>query len=255
MRNPLLAWVGVLLLLPAGAGATAIGIPISHGGGPYLVGFEVESMADHVGDEDLRSVRYVGRFSARVGRPLTLYLRLGGSEIDVDSEVDFGSDAPSVPATFEGRPKLAVGAGGTYTATLPWRSLGFFADATFLHSLSIGRTEVTTDVESTVWSEEYQNRYRWFEYQAAAGLRFELPVCALYAGLVGRGVDGKIWRETYKTNELVSSSTEDFSRAFGLYGLAGFDIPLDGRLVFSVTGSASGGDAYTWTVALAEFSR
>ena len=92
------------------------------------------------------------------------------------------------------------------------------------------------------------------EYQAAGGVRYELPFGSAYLGILGRTVDGKVWRETYQTGELVSESEEEFGKGLDLFGLAGFHVRLPGRLMVTVGGHARDGDHYTWTVGIAEFS-
>ena len=248
-RRLLASLAGLFLLVPAGAGATSVGLPIVYHGGPYFVGFEVESMEDVVGDENLASTRYLGRISMRVSEPLVLSLRLGGSAIDVESRIH------DAPVTFEGKPKLAAGFGAGYHTPLLWGRIGLFGDAGLLYSLSTGRTSFTTTVQSSTFHEEYENRYRWIEYQAGGGARCALPFGEAHAGLLLRAVDGKVWRETYQTGALISSSEGDFSRSADLFLIGGIDIPLPGRLVLSFGGGAAGGDQYSWTVAIGEVSR
>jgi hypothetical protein len=249
MKRLLLASLGaVLLLAPSGARATSITVPIAYGPGPYLVGFEVESVEEKIDPETFRSVRYLGRISMRVLDPLVVSLRVGGSEIDVESEVH------GKATTFEGRPKLALGLGAGYYRPLATEHLGFFADAGILYTLSAGGTSFTTTIQSNTFHEEYQNRYRWVEYQAGAGIRTELPFGGAYAGVLLRTVDGMVWRDTYQAGALASSSEDDFSRAPALHGLAGIDIRLPGRFFVSLGGSAQSSDDFTFTVSVAELS-
>lgn len=249
MKNRLLASLGAaLLLVPVVAGATSIGNPITWQGGPYLVGFEVETMKEDVDGQDLSSVRYLGRFAYRVQEPWTLTLRAGGSSIDVDSEIH------GVPSGFEGRAKFAGGLGIGTSGDLASYDLGWFADLSGLYTLSSGGTDFTTTVQSSTFHERYEDRYRWAEFQGAGGVRRELPFGAAYVGLLGRTVDGKIWRETYQTGELVQSSQEDFGKGLDFFGLLGFHIRLPGRLLLTVGGQAQDRDHYAWSVGIAEFS-
>lgn len=249
MKQRLVASLGAfLLLLPGGAAATSIVVPVAQEGGGTLVGFEIESMEDRLGDEDMRSIRYLGRITVPVRGPLVLSFRFGGSEIDVDSEIH------GTPITFEGRPKLSLGLGAAVHAPLPVERMSWFADAGILYSLSNGRTGFTTTVQSSTFHEEYENRYRWLEYQAGGGLHWEMPAGGAWLGLLGRTVDGKVWRETYQTGSLVSSGSDDFSKAFELFAVGGFDFRLSGRMVLSVGGYARDGDRFSWTVSVGEFS-
>jgi hypothetical protein len=249
MKGRLLAFLGIVLLIaPAGTSATSIGIPRT-GDGPYLVGFEVESMEDRIGEEDVSSVRYLGRISWRVTPPLSLSLRVGGSEIDVQSSVH------GEQVAFEGRPKLALGLGTTFFLPLGMEGIAFFAEGGALHTLSKGSTVFETTIQSSTFRETYENRYRWTEIQAGGGLRFELPWAATYLGLVGRAVDGEVVRETYQAGALAVSETEDFSRGIDVFGLAGLEIPLPGRFVLALVGMARDEDHFTWTLSIAEGSR
>jgi hypothetical protein len=250
MKRRLLASLGSLLLLvPAGAGATSIGVPIAPSRGPVLVGFEVESVEEKIDPETFRSVRYLGRISMRAHGPFTASLRIGGSEIDVESEVH------GKPTTFEGKPKLALGVGAGYFRPLEKLGLGFFADAGALYTLSAGRTSFTTTIQSNTFHEEYENRYRWIEYQAGAGVRRGLSFGGAHVGLLARAVDGEVWRETYQAGELVSAGSSDFSRELSIFALAGIDLYLPGRFVLSLGGSGQGSDDFTFTVSIAEYSR
>lgn len=250
MKNRVLASLSAMLLLaPAAALGTSIGAPIAWEGGPYLVGFEVETMRDEVDGEILNSNRYLGRLSYKVRGPWVLSLRAGGSEIEVDSEIH------GLPSTFDGRAKFSGGIGLGSHGDLPRRGFQWFGDLSGLYTYSGGGTLFSTTVQSSVFHEEYKNRYRWVEYQAAGGVRCELPFGSAYLGLLGRTVDGKIWRETYQTGELATESEEAFGKGLDLFGLAGFHVRLPGRLLFTVGGHAYDGDHYAWTVGIAEYSR
>ncbi|RPJ45527.1 MAG: hypothetical protein EHM19_05300 [Candidatus Latescibacterota bacterium] len=250
MKRLLLASLGaVLLLVPSGASATSIAVPVAPSGGRYLVGFDIESVEEKIDPETFRSTRYLGRISLFEWDPLAVTFRIGGSEIDVDSDVH------GRPTTFEGRPKLALGAGAGYHLPLRMEGLGFFADAELLYTLSAGRTSFTTTIQSNTFHEEYENRYRWVEYQAGAGIRKALPFGGAHAGLLARAVDGKVWRETYQGEALVSSGSSDFSRELTFFLLGGIDFEFPGGFVLSVGGSARGSDDYTVALSIAEFSR
>jgi hypothetical protein len=250
MKRRLLVSLGAFLLLaPSGASGTSIGVPIVYGEGAYLVGFEVESVEERIDQETFRSIRYLGRISMRVADPLVLSLRIGGSEIDV------GSDVHGKPTVFEGRPKLALGIGAGSFFPLAREGLGLFADAGILYTLSSGRTSFTTTIQSNTFREEYENRYRWIEAQAGAGVRIGLPFGSAHAGVLARGVDGEVWRETVQGGVEVSAGAEEFSRAVALHGLAGIDLRLPGRFVLSIGGNARSADDFGWTVAIAEVSR
>jgi len=249
MKGRLLAFLGILLLFaPAGTSATSIGIPRT-GDGPYLVGFEVESMEDRIGEEDVSSVRYLGRITWQATPPLSFSLRVGGSEIDVESAVH------GEPVAFEGRPKLALGLGTAIYLPLGMEKIGFFAEGGALYTLSSGSTVFETTIQSSTFRETYENRYQWTEIQAGGGVRFELPWAATYLGVAGRVVEGEVVRETYQAGTRVLSTTEDFSRGLDLFGLAGLEFPLPGRFVLALVGMARDEDHFTWTLSLAEGSR
>ncbi|MFH1679179.1 MAG: hypothetical protein ABIH26_00890 [Candidatus Eisenbacteria bacterium] len=250
MKRRLLVSLGAfLLLMPSGASGTSIGVPITYGGGAYLVGFEVESLEEQIGPETFRSIRYLGRVSMRVADPLIVSLRLGGSEIEV------ASDVHGRPTLFEGRPKLAIGLGAGFFQPLPKEGLGVFADAAALYTLSSGGTSFTTTIQSNTFHEEYENRYRWIEYQAGAGVRAGLPFGSAHVGVLGRAVDGAVWRETSQGGAEVSAGREDFSRAIALHALAGLEFRLPGRFSLSVGGNARSSDDFGWMVSVSEASR
>jgi hypothetical protein len=226
-----------------------VGAPLRYEGGRTLVGFEIESVESPVDDETFRSVRYLGRVSTRIGDSWVASLRLGGSEIDVASAVHGRA------TSFEGRPKLALGAAAGWLRPLRREGAELFADASALYTLSSGWTDFTTVIQTNTFHEEYENRYRWIEYQAAAGLRAALPFGAAHAGGLARAVDGAVWRETYQAGALVSSSSDDFSLGVRLYAIGGVDFRLPGRMLLAVTGSARSSDDFAWTVSIAEVSR
>ncbi|NNE08972.1 MAG: hypothetical protein HKN20_10475, partial [Gemmatimonadetes bacterium] len=64
MRIGKLAWLGMLVIgLPTLAGATSVNLPLTHEGGPYLGGFEVETMTDQVNGQEIQAIRYLARLS------------------------------------------------------------------------------------------------------------------------------------------------------------------------------------------------
>ncbi|MBN1826287.1 MAG: hypothetical protein JW958_08475 [Candidatus Eisenbacteria bacterium] len=247
MKSRLLAtFVTVILLGAAGAAAGSVGVPVPPDGGTLLVGFEEEGTRQEVDGEILGSTAYLGRVAWRVRAPLTFALLVGGSEVDVESAVH------GKTTDFEGRAKLAVGAGASWIGPALGKGLHLFADMSALHVLSEGETNFQTTIQSSVFREEYYNRYSWTDFRIGGGVRWEAGPLIPYAGFLGRALDGNVSRETYQTGQLVVDETEDFSRGFLFYALGGVEYWLSESFLVRVTASARGSDDYAWTVGIAE---
>ena len=247
MNSRLLAtFVTVILLGTAGAAAATVGVPVPADNGRLLVGFEVEGTKQEVDEEFLGSTVYLARFAWPVRPSVTLALLAGGSEVDVESAVH------GQKTDFEGRAKFAAGAGLTWTGPEWAFGARLFADAGVLHVLSEGETRFETTIQSSVFREDYRNRYSWTDFRIGAGLRFEAGPAVPYVGFLARALDGNISRETIQTGATVVDATEDFSRGYQFYALGGVEYWLSDRFLFRLTAAAQGEDEYAWTFGLAE---
>lgn len=249
MKSLLVVSVGVLLLLvPAALLAGSIGVPVTWSAGEYLVGFEVENNEEEIDGDVLRSNCYMGRIAWRITDPLILSLRIGASEVDVESSIH-GSNT-----IFEGKPKFAFGIGANYSSRELVPNVTAFGGAGVMHLFSNGRTNFTTTIQANTFREEYENTYSWLEYQAGGGLQARLPWASPYAGVAVRALDGDVSRKTYQTGAEVVDETESFSKAFTPYALFGIDIPMPGTFLLSLEAVGRDRSHYSWTIAIAEIS-
>lgn len=254
MKNRWLVSIGIAaLLLPGVAAATSVNLPLTwESGGPYLAGFEVETMQDEIDGESVSASRYLARFSWRAFDNLGLSLRAGGAELNVESTALLGN-----ALSFEGEPKFAIGAGATWLRPVARDWLTFFVDGQLLYTLTYGNTPNRAVVQagSTI-ENSFENRITWDEYQAAFGVQVEIPWARFYSGALVRSVDGtSSWKTFEATGRLYSQGKDSFSIEPASFALLGMDIPFANRMVFSLGGQARNADQYSWTVSITEFSR
>jgi len=247
MKSRLLAtFVTGILLGSAAAAAASVGVPVPADGGRLLVGFEVEGTRQEVDEEILGSTVYLGRVAWRLRPPVTIALLAGGSVVDVESAVH-GSRTD-----FEGKAKFAVGAGAGWIGPELAAGIRPFADGSVLHVLSDGDTRFETTIQSSVFREDYRNKYAWTEFRIGGGLRFEAGPLRPSLGFLARALDGYVTRETFQTGQTVVDESEDFSRGFEIYGLAGVEYWLSERFHIRIDAAAQGSNEYVWTFGLAE---
>lgn len=254
MKNRWLTWLAMAAwLLPGAAAATSVNLPLSwKSGGPYLAGFEVETMRDEVDGEGIEAHRYLARLSWRAFDNLGFSLRAGAAEMNIESTALLGQ-----ALMFEGEPKFAVGAGATYLRPLGREGLTLFADGQLLYTLTYGNTfdRQYTQSGSSI-DNYYENRIAWDEYQGAFGVQLEIPWARFYTGALVRSVDGTSnWKTFDATGNLHSQGRRSFSREPSSYALLGVDIPFAKRMVFSVGGQGRSDTEYSWTISVAEYSR
>ncbi len=250
MRIGKLAWLGMLAIgLPTLAGATSVNLPLTHEGGPYLAGFEVETMTDQVNGQEIQAIRYLARLSWKPQKYTGLSLRIGGSDMNVSTTIH------GQGVNFDGTPKMALGLGASQMVPLADTRFSFFADAQLLYTLSYGTTAFETTIQSSTFREDYENRYAWNEIQGALGMQTEIAWGRVYAGAVVRSVDGSVSRKTWQTGTLVVDEREDFSKSPTSFAMFGLDIPFANRFQFSVNAQGRDENRYGWAVAITEFSR